>query len=102
MDDMGLTENDVPTNGAFMTLDTLRTLWASGTRTFALVESGRPVGCVSLRPASRTGVLDLERLAVAPEARHCGHGTALMDHAFAVARAEGATVVSIGIIEQNT
>lgn len=102
MDDMGLTEDDVPTNAAFVTLDRLRTLRAGGTRTFALIESGRPVGCVSLRPATRAGVLDLERLAVAPEARHRGHGTALMDHAFAVARAERATVVSIGIIEENT
>lgn len=102
MDDMGLTEKDVPTSAAFMTLDTLRTLWASGTQTFALIESGRPVGCVSLRPASRMGVFDLERLAVAPEARHRGHGTALLDQAFAVARAEGATVVSIGIIEENS
>ena len=105
MDDRCLGEADVPTNAAFMTVDRLRAAWLGGTRLFAVLVAGHPVGCVALRPGSRPGddqVMSLEWLAVLPDHRHQGYGAALVAHATAVAAAEGATAVRIAIIDDNT
>jgi ribosomal protein S18 acetylase RimI-like enzyme len=101
-DDFGLTEAQVPTNAAFLTIDRLRAAQMRGDRIFALTVAGRTVGSVSLRAGATTGIVYLERLAVAPAFRHRGYGTALVEHSCAVAAADGATTVSVGIIDANT
>lgn len=104
-DDHGLTEQNAPTNPAFMTLDRMREARGRGVRMFALLEgegsAAAPVGFVALERSPRPGVLYLERLAVLPALRHRGLGRALMDHAFAEARAAGAERISIGIVDEH-
>ena len=105
MDERGLSEADVPTNAAFITLDRLSALRAAGARFFAVVEGEDPVGCVCLRfrddPADDSRVAVLEHLAVVPERRHLGHGAALVRHAVGQARVAGAGVVRIAVIDDN-
>ena len=63
LDEMRLTAADVPTNPAFLTAEDLRTALDDGSRLFAAVESGRPVGTVSLPDAPGWGVeIDEESL----------------------------------------
>ena len=101
--EFGLTPETAPTNAAFIDAGRLRDLADRGCRTFALLdEDGQPIGCVSLRPSRVEGAVDIERLAVLPRHRHHGHGSALLDHAVAVARGLGATAVAVGIIDENT
>lgn len=100
-DELGLTAESVPSNAAFWDLDRLRAAQAAGARLFALLVDGTPLGCVSLRATRHEGVVSLERLAVLPEHRHRGFGAALLEHGIAVARAEGAAAVRIGIIAEN-
>ena len=105
-DDLGLTEQSAPTNPAFMTLERLREARGRGVRMFAALDgegaSAAPVGFVALERSRRgPGVLYLERLAVLPAHRHRGLGRALMDHAFAQARAAGAERISIGIVDEH-
>ncbi len=100
-DEFGFTERSAPTNAAFWDLVRLRAEGTRGARLFALLIDGSVVGCVSLRPSSAAGALELERLAVSPRHRHRGYGRALLDHAFAAAAAAGAVQVRIGIIAEN-
>jgi GNAT superfamily N-acetyltransferase len=104
-DDFGLTEESAPTNPAFMTLDRMLEARGRGVRMFALFEEegpgAAPVGFVALERSRRPGVLYLERLAVLPARRHRGFGRALVDHAFAEARAAGAERISIGIVGEH-
>jgi len=103
-DDLGLNEQNAPTNPAFMTVERMREARARGVRMFALLEGegpeATPAGFVALERSREPAVLYLERLAVLPALRHRGLGRALMDHAFAEARASGAERISIGIIDE--
>lgn len=112
--DRGLTEATAPTHASFMTLERLRGMRERGVRLFALLEPGcrapgavpeappRVVGCAALETSRRAaGVRYLERLAVLPAARHHGQGRALVEHVAAAARADGAEVLSIGIIDDE-
>lgn len=101
LEDMGLGQDDVPTNAAFLTMDRLRRWFTTGTRVFALVSDGLVAGCCTLRRGAHDGVVELERLAVLPSQRHRGYGSRLVEHAVAEARAAGAQAVGIGIIESN-
>ncbi|MFE9093072.1 GNAT family N-acetyltransferase [Streptomyces sp. NPDC007264] len=96
-DQWHLTEEDVPSHPAFITLDRLLEARREGVRTFTLVDGQRLVGCVSVRQ-SGDGGFRVERLAVLPEQRHRGHGAALMDFACAQVRAAGGRVAAIGIV----
>jgi len=104
-DDLGLTEENAPTNPAFMTLERMREARGRGVRMFAALEGdaagAAPVGFVALERSRRPGVLYLERLAVLPAVRHRGLGRALMDRAFTEARAAGVEWISIGIVDEH-
>lgn len=102
MDDLGLTEADVPSNAAYLTLEQLRAARERGDRLLALRVDGLTVGSVSLRAAARDGAVYLERLAVAPPHWHRGYGALLLERATELAATEGATEVSVGIIDGNT
>jgi diamine N-acetyltransferase len=102
LDDFGFTEAQVPTNAAFLTLDRLRAASDRGDRVFALRVAGRTVGSVSVRTGADPAVVGLERLAVAPPARHRGYGGLLLAGSHAIAAGMGATSMRVGIIEANT
>lgn len=101
-DEFGVTEQRVPTNPAYLTLDRIRKAQLRGDQVLALVVAARVVGSVSLRAATTAGVVDLERLAVSPLWRHRGYGALLLNHAYPLAAAGGGNAVRVGIIAANT
>lgn len=96
-----LTEENCPTNGAFMSMERLKRDWESGVVTAGSFENGRMTGYVQVR-ILQDGLAEMEKLCVIPEARNCGTGAALADWAQAAAREMGARRLLIGIIEKNT
>jgi len=102
-DELGLTEENAPTNPAFITPEKLKeALAGKPVRFFGLFDDGRQVGCVALEPSrDESGVFFLERLAVVPEARHKGYGVALLNFAFREAKKANAEKIKIGIIDEN-
>ncbi|MBN2352256.1 MAG: GNAT family N-acetyltransferase [Spirochaetales bacterium] len=101
-DEFGLTEENAPTNPAFLTVEKLRQAIAKPVRFFGLFDGTRQVGCVALeRSHDEAGVFFLERLSVVPEERRNGYGAALMDHACREAKKAGAEKIKIGIIDEN-
>ena len=115
--ELGLTEESAPTNPAFVTVERLRAFLKRGAKLFGLFDQGEIIGCVAIEPsedaapggtaaavagaAGAEGVYYLERLAVAPERRHCGHGSALLAYAVDRIQKAGGRVVSIALIDDN-
>lgn len=96
-----LTPENCPRHPSNCTADWVETDQARGVRYFILWRQGAPIGCVAVeRP--EPGLCYLERLAVLPKARYKGYGRALVQHALAHARRNGAQKVSIGIIAEQT
>lgn len=100
-DDFGLTEEKVPTNGAFIKTERLLTDRAKGNLMFVLTEAEIIVGFMQLEKANETTYY-LEKISVLPEYRHNGYGKALLDYAIAQVKAHGAQKLGIAIIEENT
>lgn len=100
-DDLSLTETNAPSNPAFMTVERLQEAKDKGVIMFGLYDGGRQIGFAALEKA-KDGVYYLERLAVLPSERHKGYGKTLMDFAFDYVTKQGGTMISIGIINENT
>jgi ribosomal protein S18 acetylase RimI-like enzyme len=77
-EEFGLTEQNAPTNGAFMKMDRLQKDFANGDLMFGYVLDGKIVGFVQLAKKSAS-VFTLEKLAVLPEHRHNGYGERLIE-----------------------
>ncbi|SHH94251.1 Acetyltransferase (GNAT) domain-containing protein [Sporobacter termitidis DSM 10068] len=99
-DDFGLTEERVPTNGAYIKTERLIADRAKGNLMYALTEDDRIVGFMQLENAGN-GTFYLEKISVVPEYRHRGYGTALLDFAREKAKEMGAHKLGIAIIEEN-
>lgn len=97
----GLTPENCPKTAAFYTMDRLRADLDRGVQYYLLEGNNEACGCVALENA-KPGVCYLERLAVLPEHRSQGYGTALVRHAFAEAMAMGIRRIEIGIIAEDT
>jgi ribosomal protein S18 acetylase RimI-like enzyme len=99
--DFGLTEENCPTNPAFMTLDRLNSLIEKGSVCYGLYADTGQIGAVALEKLNEAEYA-MERLAVLPEHRHRGSGEQLVEFACATARDAGAGRIVIGIIDENT
>ena len=100
-DEFGLTPENCPTNGAFMPVMRLENDYKKGDKMYGLYEGGNIVGFVQLAK-KENGVFELEKLAVLPEHRHKGYGTQLIHFSEEKVSEFGGTVITIGIIEENT
>lgn len=101
-EEFNFTEENAPTNAAFMTIDRLKESRAKGVHLFGMFVDGKLAGTVALeRSPDNAEVFYLERLAVVPEQRHLKHGKALLDFAFNTVRDSGGKKVSIGTIDEN-
>ena len=99
-EDFGLTEEKVPTNGAFIKVERLTAERAKGLLQYALAEQDVIIGFVQLEKAGEETYY-LEKLAVVPERRHAGYGKDLMDFAKDKVRTLGGSKIGITIIEEN-
>ena len=99
--EFGLTEENCPTNGAFMKKERLETERAKGNLMYVAVYEGIIVGFMQLEKSSEE-LYFLQKLVVLPDYRHLGIGKRLLDFAGAKATELGGKKISIGIIEENT
>ncbi len=97
----GLTEENCPTNAAFMKIDRLLYDRDKGNLMYALKADGVIAGFMQLEDKGE-GRFELKNLAVVPEYCHQGFGKELLGFAKEKARQLGGSKISIGIIEENT
>jgi diamine N-acetyltransferase len=100
--DMNFTEENAPTNAAFMTYERLMESVSKGIHLYGMFNDETLIGTVAIEKSSdEEGVFYLERLAVIPEMRHLKKGRALLDFAFDKVREMDGRKISIGIINEN-
>lgn len=97
----GLTQENCPKSPAFYTEDRVEADLERGVQYYLLEDDGEVCGCVALEKATPE-VGYLERLAVLPEHRSKGYGSALVRHVLAQAQSVGLNRVGIGIISDDT
>lgn len=98
----GITRENDPGYPAYWSEERIAELVCRPTTLLAVEHEGRVVGCCFVGPSRREPeAWTLRHLAVAPSARHHGHGEALVIAAAGRARAGGASVLRIGIIAEN-
>ena len=96
----GLTPENCPKHPSNCTAEWIEAGFEKGIVYFVLEEDGDPCGCVGLEQAS-SEVYYLVRLAVLPDHRRQGFGTALANRACAEAQRLGARRVEIGTIAEH-
>ena len=96
-----LTEENAPTNPAFMSMEKLEQSIKNNVEYFVSEEDGQIVGCAAIQIGKDPGEYYLERLAVLPEYRHKGLGRDLMLRAFKAVKEKGGKTVGIGIVDEN-
>ncbi len=99
-ENFGLTEENCPTNGAFLRDEALVEELERGTALYGLFDEGGMAGFVALKRKD-DAVFYLEKLAVLPERRRRGYGAALVGHAAETARKAGGGTLSIGVMYEN-
>ncbi len=100
-DEFGLTPENCPTNGAFMPLERLANDYNNGDKMYARYEKTNIIGFVQLSK-KENGIFVLEKLTVLPEYRHKGYGGQLICFAKKKVSELGGSMITIGIIEENT
>lgn len=100
-DAFGLNETNCPTHPSFMTLERLKMLQQKGGLLYGLFAALNQIGNVALEPGGGK-LYYLERLAVLPPYRCCGHGGTLLEFALRETKSRGGEKVSIGIIDADT
>ena len=98
--EFGLTEENCPTNGAFLPEGRLEAQFDAGVRMAGAFDGDVMIGFVAL-DLSDAEKPELEKLSVLPQSRHQGAGKLLVGWASEQARAAGAAALRIGIIEEN-
>jgi len=97
----GLTLQNSPTHPSNCRAEWLLREMNRGVTFYVLENEGRPVGLVALEQINDE-VCYLERLAVLPDARRQGFGSALVRHVIEQARLLNAFRLQIGIIAEHT
>lgn len=96
----GLTQENCPKSPAFYTEDRARADFERGVQYYFLEEDAEVCGCVALEKA-RPEIGYLERLAVLPEYRSRGYGSAMVRHVLTQARSIGLERIGIAIIAED-
>lgn len=99
--DFDLTQENSPTNPAFISLERLTFEKENGSKMYGLFAEEELAGFVALDDKGE-GVFELKRVAVLPACRHKGYGKALLDFAKEKILSWGGHKITIGIIEENT
>ncbi len=96
-----ITEEQVPTNGAFLKVEALHRMINQGATLFGLWDGELPVGFAALEKESERGYR-LEKLAVLPEFRHKGYGRQLVDYTTNYIKEQGGKEITLGVIDEHT
>lgn len=99
--DFGLTRDNCPTNGAFMTVERMKADINKGNQMYVLCDADKIMGFMELEKVDDERI-ELRKLTVLSEYRHYGYGTKMLNFAKSQAKALGARQLTIGIIEENT
>ncbi|PKM63273.1 MAG: GNAT family N-acetyltransferase [Firmicutes bacterium HGW-Firmicutes-21] len=99
--EFGLTEENCSKHTSFMKMERLRAVFESKCPMFGYFVGTELVGYVSLSKKDDVAY-EIHNLAVLPEYRHSGIGSALIEHCKTVARHLGGKKITLGIIEENT
>lgn len=99
--EFGLTEENCPTNGAFMKKERLLNEREKGNDQYGLFYNNQLTGFVELAKIDEKQY-SLEKLAVLPKLRHKGFGKKLLDYAKEQVINKNGSIIKIGIIEENT
>ncbi len=100
--DLHITEETAPTNPAFVDLAKMGEYVKRRVSLFGMFAGEQMIGCVAIEKSNTDeATYFIERLAVIPEERHRGHGSALLEHAIEKIYERGGQYVSIGIIDAN-
>ena len=95
-----LTEENCPTNGAFLRDAALAEEQERGTGLYGLSDEDGLSGCMALKRKDEA-TFSLEKLAVAPWSRNRGYGRALVAHAVEEVRRAGGGTICIGAMYEN-
>jgi ribosomal protein S18 acetylase RimI-like enzyme len=98
--EFGLTEQNCPSNGAFIKTERLAEMWLNGTKAYGLFAANELVGVMQLWEAA-SAEFELNKVAVLPSHRHAGYGAQLLEYARRIVREKGGSKITIGIIEDN-
>lgn len=96
----GLTYENCPGNGAFITEERLRNTLKRNARLFILNLAVEAAGCI-IAKRKNAEIWYVEKLAVLPQHRRQGYGRALLNHAEAYIWNEGGRQILIGIISTH-
>lgn len=99
--DFGLTQENCPTNGAFMKVERLKADMDKGKLMYVICESDKIVGFMELEKID-DHKYELQKITVLPEVRHSGYGKRMLDYAKRIVAEAGGSLIAIGIIEENT
>jgi len=99
--EFGLTEQNCPTNPAFIKIDRLINDFNKGSLMFGYFTNEKIVGFVQITKKD-DDIYELGRLAVLPEYRHSSIGKKLIGFAKEKVQELGGKKITIGIIEENT
>lgn len=101
--DFGLTQENCPTNNAFITGEDLKSQLTDNKEFYYSVQERQITGFIAIEKSHREDSLFyIEKLAVYPDYRHKGIGKYLMDFALKRIIGLGGTKVSVGLIDSNT
>ena len=98
--DFGLTEENCPTNPAFIKVEKLREQKHNNILMFGLYDNDSQIGFVAIEKAD-DDTYYMEKLSVLPEYRCKGYGKKLMEFVFAYVGNKKGKKVTIGIINEN-
>lgn len=99
-EEFGLTAENCPTNGAFITEERLRGDFDRGCIMAVLYVREEPAGFIQLTDCGG-GIFSMEKLGVIPPHRHRGCGLRLLEWANRTVCELGGHRIRIGIIEEN-
>jgi ribosomal protein S18 acetylase RimI-like enzyme len=99
--EFGLTLENCPTNGAFMSAERLKSEIKKGNFMYVLCEGDKITGFMELEKINENRV-ELQKITVLPAYRHNGYGKKMLDFARKQASELGGSCLTIGIIEENT
>lgn len=99
--DFGLTENNCPSNGAFIKLDRLLADKNKGNYMYGLFSENKLIGFMQLEKKDDEEY-ELKNVTVLPSFRHNQYGEMLLQFAFNKVNELNGKKMTIGIIEDNT